>query len=84
MNYDYAPSKIYCEYIGLTWFGDDYAGLIEADKEAKLIGLTQGQVNVLMRQHLWQTKTLFTPSNYKFTQRLGIALYFLTGIRLAI
>lgn len=79
LAYDYASSKAYCEHIGLVWFGDDYPGLAAADDQAKMLGLTQHQVNVLMRHHLWQTKILLTPKNYKFLQRIFIAVYFLTG-----
>lgn len=82
LNYDYASSKAYCEQIGLVWFGDNYAGLIDADNKAKELGLTQDQVNELMRLHLWQTKTILTPKNYKFLQRLAISFYFLTGRKL--
>lgn len=81
LNYKYTASKLYCEQIGLFWFGDDYAGLIAADKEAKALGLTQDQVDGLMRQHLWQVRQLFEPKNYSLLQRLGFAFYFLTGIK---
>lgn len=78
-EYDYRPSQAYAVQIGLVWFGSDYPGLIDADAKAKELGLTQDQVNKLMRLHLWQVKTLFTPKNYKFLQRIKIALYFLVG-----
>lgn len=79
LNYDYADAKAYCATIGLDWLGDDYGGLIDADQKAKSMGLTQNQVNDLMRLHMWQVRILFTPKNYKFMQRLKIALYFVTG-----
>lgn len=77
--YDFTDARSYCSSVGLDWFGDDYAGLVDADQKAKSLGLTQDQVNGAMRLHLWQVKTLFTPKNYKFIQRIKIALYFLTG-----
>lgn len=79
LHYDYSASKAYCEQIGLEWLGDEYGALIDADTYVFGIGLNQEQINELMRKHLWQTKTLFTPKNYKYRHRLMIALYFLTG-----
>lgn len=82
LNYDYNDVRSYCSAIGLDWLGDDYLGLLDADAKAKALGLTQDQVNVLMLLHLWQTKTILTPTNYSFAQRLGLAVYFLTGWKL--
>lgn len=79
MFYDYSKSKAFCEEIGLQWLGDDYQGLIDSDKEARRLELSQYQVDSLMRLHLWQTKILLTPKNYSFGERIVIALYFLTG-----
>lgn len=77
LNYDYRPAKAYCEQIGLIWLGDDFVR--EADKEAFVLGFTQEMVNAAMRHHLWQVKWLFTPKNYKFWQRIVLAVHFLTG-----
>lgn len=79
LNYDYTAAKAYCQHIGLKWFGDDYAGLVDADKNAKEYGLTQVQMDAVMRHHLWQVRVLFDPKNYKLKQRLLIGLYFLVG-----
>lgn len=79
LNYDYTDARTYCSSIGLVWFGDDYAGLVDADQKASGLNLTQDQVNLLMRLHLWQVRQLLTPKNYKFLQRAMIAFYFLTG-----
>lgn len=79
LNYNYDDAKAYCQSIGLHWLGDDYGGLIDSDHVAKSQGLTQEQVNALMRCHLWQTKTVLTPKNYKFLQCIKIALYFIVG-----
>lgn len=79
LHYDYSASKAYCDQIGIFWLGDDYAGLIDADKDASEMGLTQEQVDALLRKHLWQVKTLFTPSNYRPMSRIMMAMYFLTG-----
>jgi len=77
-NYDYAKSL--CEELGLVWLGDEYVAI--ADKSAFQAGFSQHQTDVAMHHCLWHVKTLFTPSNYTFVQRLFIAFYFLTGFRL--
>lgn len=77
LHFDYSASRQYCEGIGLVWLGDDF--LRNADSDAYHFGFTQEQVDVAMRHHLWQVKWLFTPSNYKWYQRLGIAFLFLFG-----
>ena len=77
LHYDYTISKEYCRILGLVWLGDDWVR--DADREAWAVGFTQGQVEVAMRHHLWQVKTLFTPRNYSFWQRILIAAYFLFG-----
>ena len=79
LSYDYAAAKEFCNHLGLSWFGDDYAGLVYADNEAKSLGMTQEQVDAAMRNHLWQVHTILTPKNYRFLQRVVIAFYFLTG-----
>lgn len=79
LNYNYTTSKAYAEFLGLVWLGDDYWGLIAMDDAARKSGLTQEQVDEGMRHHLMQVKTLFTPSGYKWYQRIAIAFYFLTG-----
>lgn len=77
LHYNYTSSKAYCEQIGLIWLGDDFVR--NADEDAFNHGFTQEQVDIAMRHHLWQVKWLFTPKNYGFIQRIGIALYFLFG-----
>lgn len=79
LHYDYSESKKACAQFGLVWLGDDYRPLLEADAAAALFGMTQAQVDVGMRHHLWQVKVLFTPTNYPWLSRLAIAFYFLTG-----
>lgn len=77
LNYDYAPSRMYAESIGLVWLGDDFVK--DADAEAYALFFTQDQVNAAMRHHLWQVKWLFTPSTHSCFSRIMLALYFLTG-----
>lgn len=81
LHYDYTASKAYAKQIGLTWLGDDFLGLINMDSNAFKLDCTQEQVDNGMRHHMWQVKWLFTPSNYCWYKRLGIAVYFLTGLR---
>jgi len=77
LNYDYTPSRDYCAQIGLVWLGDDFVRA--ADQEAQDLLFTQAQVEAAMRHHLWQVKWLFTPSHYKWYQRLLLSLYFIVG-----
>lgn len=80
MPYDYSASRRAAQEFGLVWFGDEYAQRqIGATAEAN--GFTQQQVDVAMRLHLWQVKQLFLPSNYRWAQRILMALYFITGWR---
>lgn len=79
-HYDYRASEDYCKQIGLHWLGNDFAGLVAMDEDAKRFGLTQEQVDAGMRHHLWQVHWLFCPKNYSWYQRIILALYFLTGI----
>lgn len=76
MNYDYAAIKKYCTDLGLYL----HDGMIkEFDYKANLNGLTQEQVEFVLKEHLSQIKMAFTPSIYPFKQRLLLAFYFLTG-----
>lgn len=77
MNYDYTASKEYCEYVGLIWLDNQL--LRSADEAAAAAGLTQEQVDVVMRHHLWSVRMLFDPKSYRFIGRLGLALHFLFG-----
>jgi hypothetical protein len=75
--FDYTASKQFCYQCGLVWLGDDF--IAGADKDAWLHSFTQEQVDIAMRHHLWQVKCLFTPSFYRWYQRLLLAFFFLTG-----
>lgn len=81
LHFDYAASKRYCKQIGLTWLGDDWVR--DSDDAAWVEGFTQQQVDVAMRHHLWQVRTLFTPQVYRWYQRLFLAFYFITGWKLS-
>lgn len=73
--FDYTASKKFCDEIGLKWLGDDF--LAQPDKDAWLNGFTQTQVDIAMRHHLWMVKHLFSPSSYRWWQRILLALFFL-------
>lgn len=79
LHYNYEASIAFCEQIGLLWLGEEF--LKDADKEAFELKFTQKQLDAAMRHHLWQTKYLFDPATYKFSGRLLLAFYFLTGIK---
>jgi hypothetical protein len=75
--YDYTASKKYCESLGLMWLGDAF--IANADREAKQLNFTQEQVDAAFRHSLWHVKWLFTPQHYRWTQRIGLAFWFLFG-----
>lgn len=77
--YNYTNAKAYCGQIGLHWLGDDFVE--GAANEAFDLGFTQIQFDAAMRQHLWQVKWLFTPSNYSLFQRILLAAHFLFRLR---
>ena len=77
LYFDYTASKKYCKSIGLEWLGDDWVRA--ADEEAHLLKFSQKQVDAAMRHHLSQIKYLFTPKAYKYSQRIMLAFWFLTG-----
>lgn len=74
--YSYEAGKKYCAYIGLAW-DDGFVGI--ADAHFAAVELTQDQVDNLLCVHAWHVKHLFTPANYSWRQRLGLALYWLFG-----
>lgn len=80
LHFDYASAKRYCEHIDLVWLGDEW--LRNADNDAWAHGFTQEQMDIALQHHLWQTKWLFMPENYKWYQRWMIAFYFITGWKL--
>lgn len=80
LNYDYTVSKIFCQQTGLTWLGDDFVRA--ADMDAKLYNFTQDQVDIAMKNHLWQVKFLFDPKSYGFLGRIKLALHFLFNLKI--
>lgn len=77
LHFDYTASKSYCEQIGLVWAD----GIVDAaDEDCFLAGMTQPQVDISIRHHLWNVKHLFTPSGYKFCDRVKLAFWFLFGV----
>lgn len=74
--YDYQPSRDYAEQVELVFMEE---WVPEIDRTFDEMGLSQDEVNQLMREYIWRIKHLFTPSNYTFKQRVLIALFFLRG-----
>lgn len=77
--YDYTASKAYAEQLGLVWLGDEFVRA--ADMDANLNGFTQAQVDIAMRHHLAQVLWLFTPANYRFVDRIKLAIHFLFNLK---
>ncbi len=75
--FDWQPTRDYCAQLGMLV---DEPGLAMADAEAAQFGLTQEQFDAGLRLHARRMKFFFTPSNYTFGQRIGLALYFLFGL----
>lgn len=78
MQYDLTFTKNYCSQLGLQYLGDDWVA--PAATEAYQLGFTQTQFDAAMKHHLFQVKTLFTAKTYKYSDRMKIAFYFLTGL----
>lgn len=77
LHFDYTASKAYCAQIGLTWL----EGMVDnADADCFAAGMTQAQVDIAMRHHLWNVRHLFDPKAYKWRDRLKLVLWFLVGI----
>ena len=72
--YNYDDARAFCKDQGLT-FQEDW--LPEIDKAFYSMGLTQEQVDRLMREYIWRVKFLFTPRNYTLGQRFCLAYHFL-------
>ncbi len=75
-TYHYGASREYAEQLGMSWM-EEWVPAI--DKLFAEMGLSQDEVDLLMREYMWRIKHLFTTSNYTFWQRVKIALYFLLG-----
>lgn len=76
MNFNYLPILEYAKKLGLDL---DSSVINEFDVKAKLNGLTQSQVEFVLKSHLDHFKKAFTPTLYNIKQRIFIALFFLTG-----
>ncbi len=74
LNYNHGPGKRYCDSINMLWDAEFAA---RADALVYDEGLTQDQWDLLIREHAWRIKWLFSPRNYSWRDRLAIALFFL-------
>lgn len=73
-NYNYDDARLYCKGLGIEFIEE---WIIEPDKRFAALELTQYQVDVLMREHIWHVSALFSPGDYSIMDRIKMALYFL-------
>lgn len=78
LHYDYTKAKAFCAECGLIWAED---WVPTADVEFQKAGLTQDQVDAMMRNYIWRMKYVFSPSTYSWKQRLGLALHFIVNLK---
>ena len=48
-----------------------------ADFLASEAGITQDQFDLMIREYAWRVKCMFTPSQYSWLARIGLAIHFL-------
>lgn len=80
MIYNYRDAEIYAKSLGLVWV-DDWVK--DFDAHAKDHGFTQAQVDLCLNHHLMQVTRVLNPKSYTIRKRIGLALHFLTGKKLA-
>lgn len=76
MNYDYTIARETAADFGLTV---DESSLDQFDAMATAHEFTQTAVDAVLDLHLIQMHRHWTPSNWRWWQRIMIAVYFLTG-----
>lgn len=76
LHYDYTASKAYAVSIGMVWLP---GWVPNADQHFFDAGLTQSQVDAVMRLYAWNVKHLFTPSSYPWRSRVAMAFRWLIG-----
>jgi hypothetical protein len=77
MNYDWRNPKRYCGLLGLKWLGDEYVE--QFDNVAEDVGLSQRQLEKVVWHALSHVRYLFSPQNYRYRQRIAMAMWFLFG-----
>ena len=76
-HYRYDDARQYCKGRGMA-FREEL--IDEPDEMFKAAGLTQTQVDMVMREHINAMKRLFNPKTYSWKDRLALAARFLFGI----
>lgn len=74
--YDYSDAIQFCREQGLQWAE---RWVEQADAAFHEAGLTQDQVNRMMRLYIVNVKQLFNPKAYTLCGRIGLAFWFLFG-----
>lgn len=75
-HYRYDDARQYCRGRGME-LNEDL--MDEPDEMFKAAGLTQIQVDMVMREHINAVKRLFDPKAYRWKDRLALAARFLFG-----
>ena len=76
LNYSYDKPRKYCEQMGTVC---DERFIPTVDKSFTELNLTQDQVDGAMRVHIWVVINIFSPNQYSWKQRIGLAWHFLFG-----
>lgn len=74
LKYNWDPMRAYTEYLGGVFMEH---WVPQTDQEFAEAGLTQEQAEVMYRCYAIRVKHLFTPSIYRYLDRVKIALFFL-------
>lgn len=77
LHYDYKAAEDYATQLNLGWLGPTW--LIAFDTEAFALGMTQQQIDMVFRHHLWHIALLSNPKTYSWLRRIAFAFYWLTG-----
>lgn len=76
LQYDYSKPRKLCESKGMVFLEQLVP---QSDKHFNDYHFTQKQVDAAFELHIWAIEYIFTPQNYSFWQRIGLAIYFLFG-----
>ncbi len=75
-RYSYDDARKYAASLGLNW-PEHWASAI--DKVFDRLDLTQSQADLLLREHIWRVRWLFSPQHYSIQNRIKLAIWFLFG-----
>lgn len=74
LQYDYSKARKECADRGMAF---DEQIIPQVDLKFTEAHLTQAQVDAVLHVHIFAVARLFTPRNYGYLGRIGIALFFL-------